>query len=127
MFLLLISVSGIGPKLALNILSSTSISTLRGAIVSGDSKTLSALRGIGKKTSERLVVELRDKLGAATPFETKGRATTPEEQKLIDAVLALVSLGYKQMDAHQAVLAAAEKTGPKSSVEELVRAALRTA
>ena len=72
MFLLLISVSGIGPKLALNILSSTSISTLRGAIVSGDSKTLSALRGIGKKTAERLVVELKDKLGAATPFETKG-------------------------------------------------------
>lgn len=126
MFLLLISVSGIGPKLALNILSSTSISTLRGAIVSGDSKTLSALRGIGKKTSERLVVELRDKLGAATPFETKGRVTTPEEQKLTDAVLALVSLGYKQMDAHKAILAAVEKAGPKSNVEELVRAALRS-
>lgn len=126
MFLLLISVSGIGPKLALNILSSASISTLRGAIVSGDAKTLSALRGIGKKTSERLVVELRDKLGAATPFETKGRAATPEEQKLTDAVLALVSLGYKQMDAHKAILAAAEKTGPKANVEEIVRAALHS-
>lgn len=125
MFLLLIGVSGIGPKLALNILSSTSISTLRGAITSGDSKTLSALRGIGKKTAERLVVELKDKLGAATPFETKGRAATPEEQKLTDAVLALVSLGYKQMDAHKAVLAAAEKADPKAGVEELVRTALR--
>ena len=127
MFLLLISVSGIGPKLALNILSSASISTLRSAIVSGDAKTLSTLRGIGKKTSERLVVELKDKLGAVTPFETKGRAATPEEQKLTDAVLALVSLGYKQMDAHQAVLAAAEKAGPKANVEELVRAALKSA
>ena len=127
MFLLLISVTGIGPKLALNILSSASIATLRGAIVSGDSKTLSALRGIGKKTAERLVVELKDKLGAATPFETKGRASTPEEQKLTDAVLALVSLGYKQMDAHKAILAAAENAGTKASVEELVRAALRNA
>ena len=126
MFLLLISISGIGPKLALNILSSTSIYALRNAIASGDTETLSALRGIGKKTAERLVVELRDKLGAVTPFEVRGRAATADEQKLTDAVLALVSLGYKQMDAHKAILAAAEKTGPKASVEELVRAALRT-
>jgi holliday junction DNA helicase RuvA len=127
MFLLLISISGIGPKLALNILSSTSISALRNAIAAGDTKTLSALRGIGKKTAERLVVELKDEVGAATAFETKGRAPTAEEQKLTDAVLALVSLGYKQMDAHKAVLAAAEKAGPKATVEELVRAALRSA
>jgi Holliday junction DNA helicase RuvA len=127
MFLLLISISGIGPKLAINILSSTSIATLRRAIASGDTKTLSALRGIGKKTAERLVVELKDKVGGAPAFETRGRAATPEEQKLTDAVLALVSLGYKQMDAHKVVLAATEKLGPKSTVEELVRAALRNA
>src|SRR5580765_3816034 len=100
MFLHLISISGIGPKLACNILSSTSISTLRDAITSGDTSTLSTLRGIGKKTAERLVVELKDKLATATPFVTKGRAASAEEQKLTDAVLALVSLGYKQMDAH---------------------------
>ncbi len=127
MFLLLISISGIGPKLAINILSSTSISSLRNAIAAGDTKTLSALRGIGKKTAERLVVELKDKVGAAATFEAKGRAATPEEQKLTDAVLALVSLGYKQVDAHKAVLAAAEKLGTKAGVEELVRAALRSA
>ncbi len=127
MFLLLVSISGIGPKLALNILSSTSVNALRGAIASGDTTSLSALRGIGKKTAERLVVELKDKVGAAAPFETKGRAATSEEQKLTDAVLALVSLGYKQMDAHKAVLAATEKAGPKANVEELVRAALRSA
>jgi Holliday junction DNA helicase RuvA len=126
MFLLLISISGIGPKLAINILSSTSISALRNAIAAGDTKTLSALRGIGKKTAERLVVELKDKVGTATAFETKGRAPTAEEQKLTDAVLALVSLGYKQADAHKAILAAAEKLGPKANVEELVRAALRS-
>ncbi|MGA2139720.1 MAG: Holliday junction branch migration protein RuvA [Verrucomicrobiia bacterium] len=127
MFLLLISISGIGPKLAVNILSSTSISALRNAIASGDTKTLSTLRGIGKKTAERLVVELKDKIGGAAAFQTKGRAATPEEQRLTDAVLALISLGYKQVDAHQAVLAAAGEVGAKAGVEELVRAALRGA
>lgn len=125
MFLLLISISGIGPKLAINILSSTSTWALRNAIASGDTETLSALRGIGKKTAERLVVELKDKIGGAAAFETKGRVATPEEQKLTDAVLALVSLGYKQVDAHRAVLAATEELGAKAGVEELVRAALR--
>jgi Holliday junction DNA helicase RuvA len=127
MFLLLISISGIGPKLAINILSSTSIAALRSAIVSGDTKTLSTLRGIGKKTAERLIVELKDKFGPGAAFETKGRAATPEEQKLTDAVLALVSLGYKQMDAHKLVLAATESLRAKATVEELVRAALRGA
>jgi len=127
MFLLLISISGIGPKLAVNILSSTSISALRNAIASGDTKTLSTLRGIGKKTAERLVVELKDKIGEVVAFQTKGRAATPEEQKLTDAVLALISLGYKQVDAHQAVLVAAGELGATAGVEELVRAALRGA
>jgi Holliday junction DNA helicase RuvA len=127
MFRLLISISGIGPRLAVNILSSTSIAALRSAIASGDTKTLSALRGIGKKTAERLVVELKDKVGGAATFEGKGRAATPEEQKLTDAILALVSLGYKQVDAHKAVLAAVERVGAKAGVEELVRAALRSA
>ena len=127
MFLLLISISGIGPKLAINILSSTSISALRNAIASGDTATLSTLRGIGKKTAERLIVELKDKVGGAGTFATKGRAATPEEQKLSDAVLALVSLGYKQIDAHRIVLAVADKAGPKATVEELVRAALKSA
>jgi Holliday junction DNA helicase RuvA len=127
MFRLLITISGIGPRLAINILSSTSIAALRSAIATGDTKTLSTLRGIGKKTAERLVVELKDKIGGAAAFETKGRAATPEEQKLTDAILALVSLGYKQVDAHKVVLAAAEKFGAKAGVEELVRAALRNA
>jgi Holliday junction DNA helicase RuvA len=121
MFLLLISISGIGPKLACNILSSASITGLRDAIAAGDTKTLSTLRGIGRKTAERLVVELKDKVGVAA---TKSGALI--DQRLTDAVLALVSLGYKQMDAHKLTLLAAEKLGAKASVEELVRAALRS-
>lgn len=127
MFLLLISVSGIGPKLALNILSSTSIAALRNAIASGDTNTLSMLRGIGKKTAERLVVELKDKVGTGATLVGKGATASVADQKLTDAILALVSLGYKQMDAHKAVLAAAEKLGPSAGVEQLVRASLRSA
>lgn len=127
MFLLLISVSGIGPKLALKILSGSGIGSLRAAIASGDANSLAGLPGIGKKTADRLVVELKDKLGAAPGFETKVKLAPAEEQKLIDAVLALVSLGYKQMDAHKAIVATAGKLGTgKTTVEELVRGALRS-
>jgi Holliday junction DNA helicase RuvA len=125
MFRHLISVSGIGPRLAINILSSASIATLRDAIAGGDTGALSALRGIGKKTAERLVVELRDKLGGPPGLQPAGRAPTAAEQKLADAVLALVSLGFKQAEAHKAVGAIAQRLGPAASVEELVRAALR--
>jgi len=123
MFLLLISINGIGPKLGCNILSSASVSSLRNAIAAGDTKTLSSLRGIGKKTAERLVVELKDKVGAGTPLAPK----TVADQRLTDAVSALISLGYKQADAQKAVLAADGKLGASASVEELVRAALRSA
>src|ERR1035441_2462746 len=85
MFLLLISISGIGQKLAINILSSTSIAALRNAIASGDTQTLSTLRGIGKKTAERLIVELKDKVGGAAAFATKGPGATPDKQSLRNA------------------------------------------
>jgi Holliday junction DNA helicase RuvA len=123
MFLLLIGISGIGPKLACNILSSATVTGLRAAIAAGDTATLSSLRGIGKKTADRLVVELKDKVGEVTG--AAGAVKTAHDPKLADAILALVSLGFKQADAHKAVVAAAEKTGPKATVEELVRAALR--
>ncbi len=121
MFLLLISISGVGPKLGCNILSSASVTSLRNAIAAGDTTTLSSLRGIGKKTAERLVVELKDKIGGETSLAPK----TDADPKLADAVRALVSLGYKQADAQNAVTAAGKSLGGTGSVEELVRAALR--
>ena len=120
MFLLLISISGIGPKLGCNILSSSSITGLRNAIAAGDTKTLSSLRGIGKKTAERLVVELKDKVGEATGVT--GITSVTSNPKLADAAAALVSLGYKPADAQKAIAAIADKD---ATVEELVRAALR--
>jgi len=125
MFLLLISISGIGPKLACNILSSASITGLRNAIATGDTKTLSSLRGIGKKTAERLVVELKDKVGEASG--AAGSSSVTRDPKQADAIAALVSLGYKQSDAQKAVTAAAVKSaGKDATVEELVRAALHS-
>jgi holliday junction DNA helicase RuvA len=120
MFLLLISISGIGPRLACNILSSASITGLRNAIATGDTATLSSLRGIGKKTAERLVLELKDKV----TVEAKATMADP---RLADAISALVSLGYKQADAHRAVASVAGKLDAKATIEELVRAALRNA
>jgi Holliday junction DNA helicase RuvA len=122
-FLLLISISGIGPKLACNILSSASVTGLRSAIAAGDTKTLSSLRGIGKKTAERLVVELKEKVGE--PAGAAGALKPVANAKQADAAQALVALGYKQADAQKAVVAAAGELGESASIEELVRVALR--
>jgi len=122
MFLLLISISGIGPKLGCNILSSASVTGLRNAIATGDTRTLSSLRGIGKKTAERLVLELKDKVATGT----EAQPATPANPREADAVAALVSLGYKPADAQHTVIAAGKTLGAEAKVEELVRAALRS-
>ncbi|HMJ92207.1 MAG TPA: Holliday junction branch migration protein RuvA [Candidatus Acidoferrum sp.] len=127
--LLINSVSGIGPKIALNILSGMNVGTLRGAVAAGDVKMLSQINGVGKKTAERIVVELRDKLGQAAALEAAGaqRAVSAEDQKTHDAVLALVALGFKQPEAFDAIRAVLALLGSQASVEQLVRAALKKA
>jgi holliday junction DNA helicase RuvA len=125
--LLINTVSGIGPKIALNILSGMNVVAFRGAVANGDVKALSQISGVGKKTAERIVVELKDKVGAAGAWEASSaqRALTPADQKMNDAVLALIALGFKQIDAHNAVRAALDKLGPDVGPDELVRASLR--
>ena len=127
LFRLLLSVSGIGPKIALTVLGGMSPVALKGAIVSNDVKALSRIKGVGAKTAERLCVELRDKIGEIGVLEAAGakHALTAEEQKLNDAILAIVSLGYKQLEAHKAIRAAFDKLGAAATVEELVRHALK--
>jgi holliday junction DNA helicase RuvA len=121
-------VSGIGPKIALSALSGLSVRDLTAAIVQGDVKRLSSLSGIGKKTAERMVVELRDKIGDGEALAAvAGAAATPGDQKTRDAILALVSLGYKPVDAQQLVRKAAAGLKPGATVEELVRRALGSA
>ena len=125
--MLINNVSGIGPKTALNVLSGMNAVTFRGAVASGDVKSLSQISGVGKKTAERIVVELRDKVGAAGAWEatSAARSLSASDQKVNDAVLALMALGFKQPDAHESVRAAQAMLGEKAGVEELVRAALK--
>ena len=125
MFLLLIDVSGIGPKLAMTALSGLSVRDLKASVAQADVKRLSAVSGIGKKTAERIVLELKDKLGAGESMEavTGGAEPTEENLRMRDAILALISLGYKQADAQDLVRKVAA-TMPDASLEELVRKAL---
>ncbi len=125
--LLINTVSGVGPKLALNILSGMSPVAFRGAVVAGDIKALSRISGVGRKTAERLVVELKDKVGAAGAWEASSeqRSLSPAEQRLNDAVLALVALDFKPPEAHETVRAVQAMLGETATVEELVRAALK--
>src|SRR6266508_3412596 len=125
--LLINTVSGIGPKIALNVLSGMNVVALRGAVANGDVKALSQISGVGKKTAERIVVELRDKIGAVGAWEAASaqRALSPADQKINDAVLALMALGFKQVDAHNTVQQAQATLGAQATVEDLVRAALR--
>ena len=130
MFRLLINtVSGIGPKIALNVLSGMNVTALRGAVANGDVKALSQISGVGKKTAERIVVELKDKIGAAGAWEAASaqRALSASDQKVNDAVLALIALGFKQVEAHESIRGALSLLGEKATVEDIVRACLKKA
>lgn len=98
MFLKLITVSGVGPKGAMAILSNISVTDLSIVISSGDSKTLSKVKGVGKKTAERIVVDLKDKLGDVTG-EISLDLETETNGEIDDAVAVLVSLGITKMEA----------------------------
>ncbi|MBK6992262.1 MAG: Holliday junction branch migration protein RuvA [Chitinophagaceae bacterium] len=123
MFLYLISVSGVGASTARVMLSYMKPDELASAIIQGDTKTLEGIKGIGKKTAERLVLELRDKL-AKQPLESN---ISPMINNTLqqDALNALTALGIARQQAGQAI----EKTiaaNPNLSVEELIKLALRT-
>jgi Holliday junction DNA helicase RuvA len=125
--LLINTVSGIGPKIALNILSGITVTAFRGAVAGSDAKTLSQISGVGKKTAERIIIELKDKIGPGGVLEAQSaqRALSADEQKVNDAMLALMALGYKPAEAHEAIRATQALLGPAAGVEELVRASLR--
>lgn len=120
-------VSGIGPKTALDVLSGVSVTSFKAAVVAGDAALLAKTKGIGKKTAERIIVELKDKVGIAAAWEaaSAAHAPTPEDTQINDAVLALIALGYKQVEAHKVVKQVWEKGGPGRQSEDLVRGALK--
>ena len=125
--LLVEKVSGVGPRLALSLLSRMDAGALRAALASGDIKALCSCPGIGKKMAERLILELRDKLAGPVRSGNVGGATilpTAAPSPREDALAALIALGYKAADAEKAIARAAESLGAASSTEQLVRAAL---
>jgi Holliday junction DNA helicase RuvA len=125
--LLINTVSGIGPKIALNILSGIQVTAFRGAVAGGDIKMLSQISGVGKKTAERIIIELKDRIGPGGVLEAQSaqRALSAIEQKINDAVLALIALGFKPAEAHETIRATQALLGPEVSLEELVRASLK--
>ncbi len=128
LFRLLVNhVSGIGPKLALAVLSGMSVTLFKEAVVNGDAQALSRISGVGKKTAERIVLELKDKVGVAAAWEaaSAGRAPTQEETSINDAVLGLISLGYKQVEALKVVTQASKAAGGAANSEDLLRQSLK--
>ncbi|MEI7728980.1 MAG: Holliday junction branch migration protein RuvA [Verrucomicrobiota bacterium] len=125
--LLINTVSGIGPKMALSVLSGMTVTTFRGAVANSDIKALSQISGVGKKTAERIVVELRDKVGPSAAWEASSdqRTLSATDKHLSDAVAALVQLGYKQAEAFDTVRGVQALLGPQAPVEDLVRASLK--
>jgi len=119
LFELLIAVSGVGPRLARTVLSGMSAADLIGALATGDAARLATVPGIGKKTAQRLIVELKDKAAAlATDLPTQPLATRDE-----DLVVALINLGYKRSQAEQAVAQARHET-PEAEFQDLLRSSL---
>ena len=127
LFIILIGISGVGPKLAVNILSHIPVGELKRAIAEGDIKRLSGLPGIGKKTAERLVLELKDKVGPIDELPASSDTTAvagPTRNILInDVISALVNLGYKENTARK-VLESME-LAPGLTMEEALKGALK--
>jgi Holliday junction DNA helicase RuvA len=125
--LLVEKVSGIGPKIGIAILSRMSVELLRGAIASADIGLLSKCPGIGKKTAERLVIELKDKVAlsaANTTADATGSTSSASPSAYQDAVSSLIILGYKPADADKFVRKASSQLPANTSVEALVKQAL---
>ncbi len=128
MFLKLISVSGVGPKAGISILSSMNLGEIALAIATSDVKALSAAKGLGKKTAERIILELREKVSAAElASEAGAKRAEPQAEKMSDfeedAVVGLMSLGYTRGESVRAVRAAVEHGA--STMEEIILTAIK--
>lgn len=120
--LLIERVSGIGPATAISILSGLNVNAFKSAVATGDVQSIARAKGVGKKTAERIVLELKDKIGLASTWEAQQQgSTTPAAA---DAELALIALGFKQTEARKAIKSILAEN-PQSSTDDLIRGALR--
>lgn len=117
----LLSVKGVGPKMALAILSVANLSQVRQAIAAGDIKFISQAGGVGKKAAERVVVELKDKVGLVSSEDATGFLSTPVGNPNDEALQALVALGYSVQDAAKAL----EKVPADLNAEDRIKLALK--
>lgn len=121
MFVLLTSISGVGPKTALGMLSGIKADALTNAILTNDIKTISSLKGIGKKTAERICLELREKVGNLSKVPTSATASSMDDV-VINALTALETMGLPRGQAYEAVMKARQNT---SDLSEIIRIVLR--
>jgi holliday junction DNA helicase RuvA len=126
LFLRLISVSGVGPKMALTALSGSSTGELRKAIAAGDAKRFQIVPGIGRKTAERVIVELRDAIAGELDGEARGAPSADDSPRAL-ARDGLVGLGYDAAQADRMLQTAAGAVGDDAPPETLIEAALREA
>jgi Holliday junction DNA helicase RuvA len=125
MFMKLLSINGVGPKLAISALSGLPVRELKTALINGDVKRISTISGIGKKTAERIVVELRDKFDRGEQLDAFAPAEIPAgDSRMRDAALALGALGHKPDDAAKMIKGVSARMTPDMTVEDLIRLAL---
>ena len=125
MFLKLISVSGVGPKMGITVLAGMNVGELAAAIATSDVKRLSSIKGLGKKTAERIILELREKVGAlaSAPAASGGVPVVPISSGDEDAVVALMTLGFTRAESEKAIARA--RANGATSVEDIIMLALR--
>lgn len=125
MFLKLITVSGVGPKMGITVLSGMNVGELAAAIATSDVKKLSAIKGLGKKTAERIILELREKvsLNASAQSAAGGVTLPPVSSGDEDAVVALMTLGFSRAESERAISRA--RANGAESVEDIIMLALR--
>ena len=123
MFLKLITVSGVGPKMGIAVLSGLNITDLATAIATSDIKRLSAVKGLGKKTAERIILELREKVAAPVSSADKGAPVQVVYEGDEDAVVALMTLGFTRSESEKAIARA--RANGASTVEDIIMVALR--
>ncbi len=123
MFLKLISVSGVGPKMGIAVLSGLSSGELAAAIATSDVKRLSAVKGLGKKTAERIILELREKVSLNASVAEGGAVLPPVTSGDEDAVVALMTLGFSRSESEKAISNARAKGA--ATVEDIIMLALK--
>lgn len=128
--LIIEKVSGIGPRIALSVLSKMSVSILQNAIYNQDTSLLSKCPGIGKKTAERLVIELKDKVGRTSSTSQSSRilGANPafSSSKYQDAIASLIALGYKLPDAEKRISKSINNLGNEANTESIIKDALKS-